>query len=106
MSRSPVPTTAPSVWTPADFPDESAWSFDFSPDDRHALIDYARDGDSADLASHFEAMTPHWAALLNSGPGFVRLRHFPTDALSGVQIKRGYLGLGHELLRSGVPKQV
>lgn len=106
MSRSPVPTTAPTAWIRADFPDESARSFDLSPDDRQALIDYARDGDSADLASHFEAMTPHWAALLNSGPGFVRLRNFPIDALSGVQIKRGYLGLSHELLRSGVPKQV
>ena len=94
MSRSPVATPTPSVWTPADFPDESAWSFDFSPDDRRALIDYARDGDSADLALHFEAMTPRWAALLNSGHGFVRLRKFPIDVLSGAQIKRGYLGLG------------
>ena len=106
MLRSPVPTPAPTAWTPADFPDEDAWSFDLSPDDRQALIDYAGGGDSADLASHFGAKTPRWAALLNGGPGFVRLRHFPIDALSEARIKRGYLGRGHELLRSGVPKQV
>ena len=94
MSRSPVAADVASVWTRADFPEEGAWSFDLSPGDRQSLITYARGGESTDLSSHFGAMARHWAALLNGGPGFVRLRHFPVDALSEAQIERGYLGLG------------
>ena len=29
-----VPVDSPSVWTPTDFPDESAWSFELTADDR------------------------------------------------------------------------
>ena len=94
MSRSPVATDAASVWTRAGFPDEAAWSFDLSRDDQKALIAYACGGESVNLAAHFDAMARHWSALLNGGPGFVRLRRFPIDALSEEQIERGYLGLG------------
>ncbi|MBX9639654.1 MAG: hypothetical protein K2X97_07995 [Mycobacteriaceae bacterium] len=36
--RSAVGAQAHSVWTPGDFADESLWSFELSPADRHALI--------------------------------------------------------------------
>ena len=92
--RSPVAVNLPSVWTPADFPDQAAWSFDLSAADQHALINYARGGQRSDLADQFGAAARRWVDLLNQGPGFVRLRHFPIEALTEPQIKRAYLGLG------------
>ena len=35
--KSPVDSGLPSVWTPATFPDEAAWSFDLSADDQKGL---------------------------------------------------------------------
>ena len=92
--RSRVAVDAPSVWTPHDFPDEASWSFDLSPDDQHAVIAYAQGGDRADLGRHFGAAAARWADLLTTGPGFVRLRRFPIDALTEAQTERAYLGLG------------
>ncbi|HEX9831748.1 MAG TPA: TauD/TfdA family dioxygenase [Mycobacterium sp.] len=89
-----VPVGSPSVWTPTDFPNESAWSFELSADDRQALIDYGRGGSSADLSRQIGSAAAHWMELLNEGPGFVRLRNFPIDILSGPQIEHAYLGLG------------
>ena len=88
---------APSVWTPGDFPDEALWSFDLSPADRQALIDYGQGGEIIDLADHFSDRTRNWAQLLTQGPGFVRLRRFPIDGLTEVQTERAYLGLGRLL---------
>ena len=92
--RSLVAVDAPSVWTPHDFPDEASWSFDLSPDDQHAVIAYAQGGDRADLGRHFGAAAARWADLLTNGPGFVRLRRFPIDALTEAEIEHAYLGLG------------
>lgn len=92
--RSPVAVDLPSVWTPADFPDETAWSFDLSAADQHALVNYARGGQSSDLAEQFGAKVAQWVDLLNKGPGFVRLRHFPIEALTEPEVQRAYLGLG------------
>jgi len=89
--RSLVAVDAPSVWTPHDFPDEASWSFDLSPDDQHAVIAYAQGGDRADLGRHFGAAAARWADLLTNGPGFVRLRRFPIDALIEAQIEHAYL---------------
>ena len=92
--RSLVAVDAPSVWTPHDFPDEASWSFDLSPEDQHAVIAYARGGDRADLGRHFGAAAARWVDLLINGPGFVRLRRFPIDALTEAEIGHAYLGLG------------
>jgi Taurine catabolism dioxygenase TauD, TfdA family len=95
--RSPVAGELPSVWTPADFPNETAWSFNFSIEDQQALIAYGRGGPRADLAGHFSSAAALWVDLLQHGPGFVRLRHFPIRALTDAETERTYLGLG-ELL--------
>lgn len=89
-----VPVDLPSVWTPADFPDEHAWSIDLSPADRQALIDYGRGGAQQDLARHFAPAAARWAAMLQRGAGFVRLRDFPIEDLTEAQIEHAYLGLG------------
>lgn len=95
--RSAVATQAPSVWTPRDFPDEALWSFELSPADRQALIVYGRGGENGSLTAHFKRAARDWAELLIDGPGFVRLRHFPIDALTEAQTERAYLGLGRLL---------
>jgi len=95
--RTPVSTASPSVWKRRDFPDESSWSFNLSAADQVALVAYAHGGDSEDLADHFKAAAQRWGAILTHGPGFVRLRRFPTDVLNHEQIERAYLGLGHLL---------
>ncbi|MEV6338685.1 TauD/TfdA family dioxygenase [Nocardia vinacea] len=92
--RTFVATDSPSVWTPADFPDETAWSFDLSADDRQALIDYGRGGASQVLSHQLGPAAARWMDLLNDGPGFLRLRNFPTDALTEPEIEHAYLGLG------------
>ncbi|MEB3023506.1 TauD/TfdA family dioxygenase [[Mycobacterium] crassicus] len=89
---SPVPDDSPSVWTRADFPDESVWSFELSTTDRQALIDHGRAG--ADLGRRIGAHAAQWAELLHDGPGFVRLRNFPIDELTEQQIAHAYRGLG------------
>ncbi|KQH76907.1 hypothetical protein AO501_34360 [Mycobacterium gordonae] len=87
----------PSVWTPRDFPQEELWSFDLSDDDRQALIAYGRGGEMGDLAEYFRPAVQPWAELLTHGPGFVRVRRFPIDALTEAQTERAYLGLGRLL---------
>ncbi|NGX06057.1 TauD/TfdA family dioxygenase [Mycobacteroides franklinii] len=88
----------PSVWTPADFPDESAWSFLLSEADRDVLIAYGR-GQIEDLSAHLGDAAAHWAQLLHLGPGFVRLRGFPIQELTDTQTEHAYLGLGQLLGR-------
>lgn len=95
--RTAVDADAPSVWTPADFPDEALWSFDLSPADRNALVDYGRGGSEEDLRVHLASAAAQWSELLSQGPGFVRLRGFPIDELSEAQVERAYLGLGRLL---------
>ena len=93
--RSAVAADLPSLWTRADFPNEAAWSFDLSDNDRQALITYGRGGASqADLARQFGCAVARWLDLLNNGPGFLRLRNFPIDSLTGPEIEHAYLGLG------------
>ncbi len=93
--RSAVSADLPSVWTSADIPDEAAWSFDLSGDDRQALISYGRGGASqADLVRQFGGAVARWLDLLNNGPGFLRLRNFPIESLVGPEIEHAYLGLG------------
>ncbi|MGI9124615.1 MAG: TauD/TfdA family dioxygenase [Mycobacterium sp.] len=92
--RTPVEPERPSVWTRQDFPDDGLWSFVLGDDDRAALVAYARGGDDADLARHFHTVADRWRELLTRGPGFVRIRRFPVDALTDTEIERGYLGLG------------
>ena len=92
LLTAPVPDDSPSVWTQSDFPDEAAWSFDLSATDRQAVIEYGRGG--ADLAAQIGGHAGRWAQLLQEGPGFVRLRNFPIDALTEQQIEHAYLGLG------------
>ena len=93
----PVTDDAPSLWTRADFPDESEWSFELSDSVRQALVDHGRGGSGADLAHQIGPEATRWAQLLNDGPGFVRLRNFPIDALTESEIERAYLGLGSVL---------
>lgn len=95
--RAAVPADAPSVWTRADFPDETLWSFDLSDADRDALVAYGNGGELSTLADHFGADAHRWSDLLTAGPGFVRLRRFPIDGLTDEQIERAYLGLGRLL---------
>lgn len=95
--RTPVDTASPSVWTRGDFPDEQAWSFDLSEDDRQAIVAYAADADEAALAAHFAAPARRWTEILTRGSGFVRLRGFPIDRLGEDGIERAYLGLGRLL---------
>lgn len=89
-----VPVELPSVWTPADFPDEDAWSIALSHADRQALIDYGRGGSQQDLGRHFAPAATRWAAMLQQGPGFLRLRDFPIQDLAESEIEHAYLGLG------------
>lgn len=95
--RSAVGEHAPSVWTPADFPDEALWSFDLSSADRQALVSYGRGGEFAALAGHFGEAARRWDDLLTRGPGFVRLRQFPIDLLTEAETELAYLGLGRLL---------
>lgn len=95
--RTAVNAELPSVWTRADFPEDCLWSYDLSVADRDALVSYARGGTGEDLANHFRDSAMKWAATLISGPGFVRLRRFPIDALNETQIERAYIGLGRLL---------
>lgn len=95
--RSPVDPKSPSVWTRRDFPSEHTWSFDLSDSDRRALVDYATGGEPAALADHFTAAAQRWTDILTRQAGFVRLRHFPVEELTGDQIERAYLGLGRLL---------
>lgn len=95
--RAPVAEQSPSLWTRADFPDETAWSFEFSDANRQALIAYARTGDGAALSVHFRDAAQHWIEILTRGAGFVRLRRFPIDALTEQETERAYLGLGRLL---------
>lgn len=83
-----------SVWTPADFPNEFAWSFTLTADDQRALIEYARGGPGEDLSRQIGTASAHWAELLVDGPGFVRLREFPVDALTERELERAYIGIG------------
>ena len=53
-----------------------------------APVAYAHGGDSEVLADHFKAAAQRWGAILTHGPGFVRLRRFPTDVLNHEQIER------------------
>ncbi len=94
---SPVSDDCPSVWTPQDFPEESNWSFELNPPERQALIAHGRGRPLADLQQRLGATATRWANLLNDGPGFVRLRGFPLDALSEWEVKRAYVGLGRLL---------
>lgn len=96
--RPSIPADSPTVWTPVDFPDEGYWSFDLSVDDRQALTDYGH-GVSTDLRAQLGPAAAHWTELLNNGPGFVRLRNFPIDALTEPQTEHAYLGLGRLLGR-------
>ncbi|MGV0625603.1 TauD/TfdA family dioxygenase [Mycolicibacter minnesotensis] len=89
------------MWTPADFPDRAAWSFDLTTADRHTLIDYGRGGKRSDLERHFRDPAARWLDLLNTGPGFVLLHHFPIDTLTAPEVERAYRGLG-ELLGTPV----
>lgn len=92
-----VDAATPSVWTPSDFPDETRWSFDLSTADRNALTAYGCGGEYAEFAAHFGDAADRWAELLTIGPGFVRLRQFPVDALTDAQTEHAYLGLGRLL---------
>jgi hypothetical protein len=92
--RLPISTGSPSLWTPADFPDEAVWSFGLSRDDRQALIAYGRGGSSQDLGRQFSGAAARWLNLLNNGPGFLRLRNFPIESLTEPEIVHAYLGLG------------
>lgn len=89
-----VPVDSPSVWVPADFPDETAWSFELSADDRQALIDYGRGSATADLFRQLGTAAARWSELLTTGPGFLRLRGFPTGELTEPEVERAYIGLG------------
>lgn len=90
----PVAVDSATVWTPTDFPAEAGWSFDLSSEQRRALIDHGRGGPGSALRRRIGAAVGHWAQLLSDGPGFVRLRDFPVDALADDEIERAYLGLG------------
>lgn len=96
--RATVDSTRASVWTPQDFPDESAWSFPLSAADQDVLIAYGR-GQVEDLSTHFQGAAAHWIELLQQGPGFVRLRGFPIGELTDTQTEHAYLGLGELLGR-------
>ncbi|RIT41612.1 hypothetical protein D2E80_23250 [Mycobacteroides abscessus] len=96
--RSKVDGARLSVWTPADFPDESAWSFPLSQTDQDVLIAYGR-GQIDDLSVHFGDDAARWTEMLHRGPGFVRLRAFPIRELTDNQIEHAYLGLGELLGR-------
>lgn len=89
-----VRVDSPSVWTPRDFPDESAWSFELTGEHQLALIDFGRGGPSTNLTRQIGSIAVDFAQLLNDGPGFVRLRNFPVDALTEPEIERAYIGLG------------
>ncbi len=95
--RTPLSADAPSVWTLRDFPDESVWSFDLSPDEQESLVAYARGGPGEELDTRFAEATTRWGELLTRGPGFVRIRRFPVEALTEPEIERAYLGLGRQL---------
>lgn len=88
-----LPVDTPSVWMPGDFPHESAWSFDLDDAARDALVAHGRGGDPAALREQLAAEADRWTGLLTSGPGFVRLRRFPIEAMSTEENERAYLGL-------------
>lgn len=91
---SPVPVESPSVWTSADFPDESSWSFDLSPDHRRALIEFGRGGRIGALEAVMRPSVQIADLLLNDGPGFVRFRGFPIEKMTEAELQRAYIGLG------------
>lgn len=92
--RKPVSADAPSVWSRQDFPDEDTWSFTLSSADQQALVTYAENGNAVQLAQHFSPARQHWNDVLTHGPGFIRLRQFPIDQLTDIQLEDAYLGLG------------
>lgn len=91
---SPVADDSPSVWTPADFPDESPWSADLTERRRRSLTDYGRGGPVVELRDRLGIEASRWAQLLNGGPGFVRLRGFPIEEPTEEQTARAHLGRG------------
>lgn len=91
--RSPVPTSAATVWTAADFPDEHVWSVPLDAVDRAAIIAAGR-GDAGALTARLRGAADEWAALLQGGAGFVRLRGFPIEQLTATETERAYFALG------------
>ncbi|MFD6397532.1 TauD/TfdA family dioxygenase [Nocardia sp. NPDC060249] len=67
---------------------------------QRALVDCGRGARNTDLRRALGAAAAKWAHILNSGPGFVRLRDFPTEVLTPPEIERAYLALGSLL---GIP---
>ncbi|KAF0845261.1 TfdA family taurine catabolism dioxygenase TauD [Nocardia caishijiensis] len=94
------PIISPSAWTPAQFSDSRAWSFTLTSAQQRALVDCGRGANHSVLRRDLGAPAEKWSHILNSGPGFVRLRGFPTGVLTAPEIERAYLALGTLL---GVP---
>lgn len=87
----------PTAWVPADFQEESAWSFQLTEPEQAAIVAFARNPSAAGLAEHFEDSAETWLSLLVGGPGFVRLRSFPLDELTPDQVDRALIELGRLL---------
>lgn len=84
----------PSAWLPSDFPSLDSWSFDLAEDDQLTILDLATEEPEPRSTERLRARAKEWLSLLSEGAGFLRLRRFPTDQLSGDRLERAYIAFG------------
>lgn len=89
-----TPVDAASVWTSATIPEQSAWSFELTPDQRQALIACGRNQPGIDLRASFAPCASEWTNQLHTGCGFLRLSGFPIAELTETEVQVAYIKLG------------
>lgn len=86
-----------SAWRPEDFETDEMWSSTITSVQIEALRRFALGGAVEDLERSVKATIERWRRVLTEGPGFLRVRGFPTEGLSPDEVERAYLGLGSML---------
>jgi hypothetical protein len=94
-----TPVDAASAWRPGNFPTDDQWSFNFTAALVEAVHTFANGGAIEELGRAFAAPLVRWRQILTDGPGFLRLRGFPTEGLAPEEIEHAYIGLGSLLGR-------
>lgn len=94
------------AWEAADMDDPSVWTVPLSDQQRDEIVAAARAAESSGtdraelLPGDFELSSlpaGEWSRTLADGRGFLLIRGFPIDRLTGPQIELAYLGLGLQL---------
>ena len=90
----PSQVNTASAWVPSDFPISATWSFDLSETERATLINLGQGRSNSAGVDELTAKASGWARMLSNGPGFLRVRKFPVDELSVVELERAFVELG------------